>query len=227
MANDRSAQPHVDLQRIVALAGAVQGPLGEDEARRLASFADLVGQWGSRTDLTSARDPHALAEVLFLDALVMMDPVLVPRAARLVDVGSGVGAPALPLALLRSDVDVTMVEPRRRRVAFLRTAIGHLGVQDRVRVVEGRVDPDRPRLPGAPFDVAASRATFAPLRWLPLGAELAPRVLVLTAASEPPDMAGFALEARRDYRAPSTGAPRAVSAYRRAPATPDGNVPPG
>ena len=40
-----------------------------------------------------------------------------------IDVGSGAGAPALPFALLRPDVSLTLVEPLRKRIAFLRTAM--------------------------------------------------------------------------------------------------------
>ncbi|MFW6050560.1 MAG: 16S rRNA (guanine(527)-N(7))-methyltransferase RsmG [Myxococcota bacterium] len=194
--------------------------MSADPDAALARFADLVVRWGARTDLTSAQASTAPEEVLLLDARVLADPALVVEGARLVDVGAGAGAPAIPLAILRPDLEATLVEPRRRRVAFLRTAIGALALERRVRVVEGKVDPAQPAVPGMPFDVALSRATFAPERWLAVGGALAPRVLVMTAASEPPaPPAGWERVARRDYRVPSTGAPRAVSLYRaRAPA---------
>ncbi|MFW6023864.1 MAG: 16S rRNA (guanine(527)-N(7))-methyltransferase RsmG, partial [Myxococcota bacterium] len=126
----------------------------------LHRFAELVTSWRARTDLTAARDAEAIEEVLFLDARVLADPGLVPEGARLVDVGAGAGAPSIPLALLRPDVDVTLVEPRRRRVAFLRTAVGSLGLERRARVVEARVGGDAPRVLGMPFELALSRATF-------------------------------------------------------------------
>lgn len=204
------------------------GASANDQA--LHRFAELVTSWRARTDLTSARDAEALEEVLFLDARVLADPGLVPEGARLVDVGAGAGAPSIPLALLRPDVDVTLVEPRRRRVAFLRTAVGSLGLERRARVVEARVDGAAPRVAGMPFEVALSRATFPPERWLAVGGALAPRVLVMTAASEPPAApAGWSIEARRDYRVPRTGAPRAVTLYGVRPVRPrrrDPDAPP-
>lgn len=185
---------------------------GESDA--FERFTALVRQWNARTDLTSASDERSLDEVLFGDARVLADRALVAEGARLVDVGAGAGAPSIPLALLRPDVDVTLVEPRRKRVAFLRTAIGTLSLERRARVVEARIDPERPSVPGAPFDVALSRATFPPDRWLEVGGRLAPRVLVLTATSEPPGApAGWQVRAHRDYGVPSTGAPRAVTLY--------------
>jgi 16S rRNA (guanine527-N7)-methyltransferase len=208
MSADRDVRAH-----LTALAAAVGATVDAPSQAALGAFADAVGAWGARTDLTSARGPEALAEVLFLDALVLADPSLVPEGVRVVDVGAGAGAPALPLALLRPDLDVTLVEPRRRRVAFLRTAIGQLGLQARARVVEARVDPARPALAGVPYDLAVSRATFAPERWLPLGAALAARVAVLTAGPLGP-MEGFEPTAHRAYRVPSTGAPRSITVCR-------------
>jgi 16S rRNA (guanine527-N7)-methyltransferase len=207
---------------VQALARVVGCDVEPETIDRLAAFVEVSARWAARTDLTSAREPDVLVEVLLLDALVLADRALVPEGARFVDVGAGAGAPALPLAILRSDLDATLVEPRRRRVAFLRTAIGHLALQARVRVVEGRVDERAPRVPGAPFDVAMSRATFAPERWLPLGLQLAERVVVFTAASAPPTLQAFEQLARRDYPVPSSAAPRAVSAYRAAGHPPAG-----
>lgn len=180
----------------------------------LDRFVGLVSAWNARTDLTAARGGRALEDVLLTDARVLAGHGLVGEGARIVDVGAGVGAPSIPLALLRPDLDLTLVEPRRKRVAFLRTAIGSLGLERRARVVEARVDPDSPDVPGMPFDLALSRATFPPERWLAVGARLAPCVLVLTAAAAPPPPpAGSSVQTRRDYRSAHTGAPRAVTLY--------------
>lgn len=212
-----SAPAHIDGS-LHSVADAAGCEVDAGTADALARFAGAVSAWGARTDLTSLQTPEALAEVLFLDAMVLADRALVPQGTRLVDVGAGAGAPALPLTLLRPDVDVTLVEPRRRRVTFVRSAIGQLALQGRARVWEGRVTSTDPFVPGAPFDVAISRATFQLETWLPLGAGLASRVAALTTGPvQPPD--GFEQVARRDYRVPSTGAPRTITVYCPRPGT--------
>jgi len=184
----------------------------------LAAYADLVQTWNARTNLTGARDGPALCEVLFADALVLADPAFISHGARIVDVGSGVGAPILPLLLVRPDLDATLVEPQRRRVAFLRTCVGTLGLAGRSRVVESRVSEQDPRVAGSPFDVALSRATLSPDRWLAMAFALASRALVLTAAAQPPPTPeGTRLLESRRYRLPRTGAPREVTLYGSAP----------
>ena len=181
----------------------------------LAAYVQLVATWTLRVDLVSAKDARSLVELLLLDASVLAGSTLVPRGAKVLDVGAGAGAPTIPLALMREDLRFMLLEPRQKRCAFMRTALGTLGLLDRGEVREARLEPGAEAALGS-FDLALSRATFAPARWLELGQRLAPRLLALTAADEPPEAPqGLKLQAIERYRVPSTGAPRAISAYER------------
>lgn len=62
----------------------------------------------------------------------------IPEPGSLIDVGSGNGSPGLVFALLRDDLDVTLLEPRARRWAFLREAARVTGRA--VRVLRARHD---------------------------------------------------------------------------------------
>lgn len=202
---------HVDT-----IAHAVGRPRPRAACRAVAEYLELAGAWNRRLDLTAARTPAALAEVLALDALVLADPALVPVDARVLDVGTGGGAPLLPLMLLRPDLTGVGVEPRRKRVAFLRTAVGSLALHDRLRIEEARIEPDRAADGATEFDLAMSRATFSPERWVAMGRGLAPAVVAFTAAEPPPRAPAGMHEAHREsYRTPGAGAPRVITLYRR------------
>ncbi len=175
-----------------------------------ATFLEHAWTWGQRTNLTSAKDPAALCEILFVDAWHVWKNDLVPKGARVVDVGAGVGAPTIPLLCARPDMSAVLVEPRRKRVAFLRHVLGELQLQDRVGVVENKVNARQPSVPGAPFDVALSRATFDPADWLRIGSHLASDVFLFLARQDPPVLDGWELTQRIDYRVPSSDAPRAI-----------------
>lgn len=178
------------------------------------AYGELTALWAARTDLTSAKDPAALAEVLFLDAICLLAAQWLRPRSSFVDVGAGVGAPAIPLLLAVPALEGTLVEPRQRRVTFLRTAIGSLNLQARARVLQQKLDPQIPQLDGAPFDVAMSRATFAPTLWRSIGSCLADEVWLFTAGTEPEPDPAYEQQRRLDYRVPSSGAPRSVFAYR-------------
>ncbi|MBW2215073.1 MAG: hypothetical protein JRF48_11745, partial [Deltaproteobacteria bacterium] len=126
---------------------AVCAAVGISEPDGWGAYFDVVQAWDAKTDLTSARTDIELAEILFLDAAHVIRAGWVESSASLVDD-----------ATLRG----TLVEPRRIRTAFLRSAAGTVGISERATMLEQKIDPARPVVAGAPFGVALSRATFAP-----------------------------------------------------------------
>jgi 16S rRNA (guanine527-N7)-methyltransferase len=126
--------------------------LSLDESRLLAlsRYLALLDLWRRRTNLTGPMTagelvPHAL-ESAFGEKLI-------PDGARLLDIGSGAGLPGLPLAIVRPDIAVTLLEPRGKRAAFLRHAVLGVPVKN-AGVLEERVE----KLPVAAYDFATVRA---------------------------------------------------------------------
>ena len=81
----------------------------------------------------------------------------IPQGVDVIDVGSGAGLPGIPLALVRPDLRVTLLEPLLRRSVFLEETVADLGLGDRVTVVRGRAE-DRLVEPAA---VVTARAVAA------------------------------------------------------------------
>jgi 16S rRNA (guanine527-N7)-methyltransferase len=87
--------------------------------QRLAAYLDVLAHWGSRINLTGVTTDEERVRVLVASVLPTL-PLL--RPGRLIDVGSGNGSPGLVFAALRDEVEVTLLEPRLKRWAFLREA---------------------------------------------------------------------------------------------------------
>lgn len=137
----------------------------EDVRRDLESFAALLRKWNAVQNLVSRETENALWSRHILDSLQIL-PRLLPTDERFLDVGSGGGLPALPLAiaLKGGPAHVTMVEPIGKKVAFLRQVIRELGLNADVHA--GRTDSFDSRETSATgvradFDVITSRALAA------------------------------------------------------------------
>jgi 16S rRNA (guanine527-N7)-methyltransferase len=65
---------------------------------------------------------------------------LITADSSVADVGSGAGLPGIPLALLRPDLRVTLIEPLLRRFTFLTETVTQLGIADRVQLVRSRAE---------------------------------------------------------------------------------------
>jgi len=172
--------------RIASLATSWQVPCDEAQAASLLAYAESLLRWSARINLTAARTVDVLIADHFPDAFALARALAEP--ARLVDVGSGGGLPAVPLALLRPELSILLCEPIAKKGAFLRTAIRELGLGGRVELAAIRGEKLADEHPAA-FDAAISRATLPPEKWLPLGRRLVRpggRVFVLTTPSSLP-----------------------------------------
>jgi 16S rRNA (guanine527-N7)-methyltransferase len=182
-----------------------------DAARQqLVTWLDLVVAWSERVDLTAARDADTLVDLLLADAALLASTQL---TGSVIDVGSGVGAPAIPLAILRPASTFTLVEPRERRAAFLRTSIGALARPD-IRLLRSR----SMEVEAGVAELAISRATLPPPLWLREGARLAQRaVWVLLGQDEPPHLPSWRSDLDLSYAWPLSGGRRRAVRYVREP----------
>jgi 16S rRNA (guanine527-N7)-methyltransferase len=130
-------------------------------------------------NLTGARTPADRVRLLVAPVLLAR---ALPEAGSLLDVGSGNGSPGLVLALLREDLDVTLLEPRARRWAFLREAVRGTGGPS-VQVLRCRHD----EYPGPPARTVTLRALALPLPALAPLVEPGGRVVFLGGS---PDLEG-------------------------------------
>lgn len=186
-----------------------QAAIPEASRAGLARWIELLCEWNARIDLTAARSAGELVDLMVADAHALSRH-LAP-GARVVDVGTGAGAPGMALALLRPDLVVTLCEPLAKRVSFLRTVIGTLGRTD-VTLVGKRGE----ELALGAWDVAVSRATLNPPEWLALGAKLVKpggSVWVLLATGEPPVLECARLVQDEPYEWPETHVQRRAARY--------------
>ena len=168
------------VAELQALSDGWGVPCDAAQSAALLGYAELLIRWNQRINLTGARSVGTVVAEHYPDAFALARRL--DRPARLVDVGSGGGLPAIPLALLRPQLTVRLCEPIAKKGAFLRTAIRELQLTERVSLENGRGE-ELAKQASTSFDVATSRATFEPGVWLALGRRLVRpggRVFVLT-----------------------------------------------
>lgn len=126
----------------------------------LAKFLSVLLERNAAMNLVSARssEPGVLVATHLFDALLGL--ALLPRPngrpIRLLDLGSGGGFPAIPLLLVRRDLEGTLVESSGKKAVYLLDALSRLALT--ARVVNARF-PDAFSMVGDPrYDVLTTRA---------------------------------------------------------------------
>lgn len=159
------------------LAGAVS--LTESQIAELEQHYELLVRWNRRMNLTSIRKPEGIVERHYCESLLLGSRF--PAGSHsIADIGSGAGFPGLPVAALRPECSVSLVESHSRKCVFLRESSRRL---PNVQVLERRAeDLD------IGFDWLVSRAVGAE-RIVKVAEKLAANVGLLTSESEAGELA--------------------------------------
>lgn len=114
-------------------------------------YLDLMAKWNKTFNLTAIHELERMLTHHLLDSLAIAPYV---GAGPLLDVGSGAGLPGIPLAILRPDLQVTLLDASQKKCGFMQQAAIELKLPN-VSVVHGRVEAFRP---AAGFPQIVSRA---------------------------------------------------------------------
>lgn len=117
---------------------AIADRLYRDNYKTIRQYVDILASRGVDWGLIGPREIGRLWERHILNSIALES--LIPEGCRVADVGSGAGLPGIPLAILRPDLEMTLIEPMLRRSNFLTEALDELGLDDRVTVVRGRAE---------------------------------------------------------------------------------------
>lgn len=172
----------------------VLNELTKDQSEAFDVYFALRQKWNGVHNL-SAEGDQALDDARDAWALAKVVNPLLP----LVDVGSGNGIPGLLVAAIHRSMPVVLVEPRVKRVAFLRAAVSELQLRN--------VTIERTRWPiSLSRDVqVVSRAVVSPVEWPKValqGGAYVQSILRMLALQRPTfEIAGFKLAQSLDYNA--------------------------
>ncbi len=117
--------------------------LPSDLGPPLKAFLQLLDRW-NRTHALTSLPPKARWEELVIDAAALLPHLAaLPAGSRVADLGTGMGSPAMVLALARPDLEIIGVDSAGKKMAFLRQAALELGVPN-LKAVHGRFEQLEP-----------------------------------------------------------------------------------
>jgi 16S rRNA (guanine527-N7)-methyltransferase len=111
--------------------------LSEHQVSSLIQYTELVVGYSSEINLISKNDRDNIIERHLLDSLLALKVFTFPEGAQVADVGSGAGFPGLPIAIARPDLQMNLIESRRRRCLFLAKVVDSLRLAN-VNVINNR-----------------------------------------------------------------------------------------
>ena len=128
-------------------------PLSDFQVSRLGAHFELLLRWNKILNLSAIRAETEIVERHYCESL-FLSARLPAGNLTIADLGSGAGFPGIPIAVLRPDCSVSLIESHQRKSVFLREAVRDL---PNVRVLSQRAEEIT-----ASFDCVVSRAVNLP-----------------------------------------------------------------
>lgn len=112
-------------------------PLTEEQSAQLEKHYAMLRRWNQRINLTRIVGARDAAKLHYAESLFGARFIAGERT--ILDIGSGAGFPAIPLAVARPDVQVTALEANQKKSLFLKEAKDELGLSN-LKVVTARLE---------------------------------------------------------------------------------------
>ena len=149
MSQDQTATFQSELETAIFSFGIPA--LTEEQTTRLVRHYAMLCRWNQRLNLTRITEPREAARLHYAESL--FGARFIAGARTLLDIGSGAGFPAIPLAVARPDVQVTALEANQKKSLFLKEAKDELGLAN-LKVVTARLE----EFDWAGYELLTSRA---------------------------------------------------------------------
>jgi len=154
----------------VSAEGLLKAGLGElgieittPQTEAFSLYLSEIKRWNRVYSLTALKTDEDIVIRHFIDSCLYLK-FLPPGKLRIADVGSGAGLPGIPIKIIRPELNISLIEPSRKKATFLRHALRALGLEG-MEVIEKPVEAAGTART-ADFDVALTRALFTVKRFI-------------------------------------------------------------
>ena len=89
------------------------------QAEKFQKYLEMLLEWNEKINLTAITDPSECVVKHFVDSLLFLKTVSPKQNAKIIDVGTGAGFPGIPIAIMRPDVKLTLLDSLNKRLIFL------------------------------------------------------------------------------------------------------------
>lgn len=137
---------------------SVNMSFNEDKYNKFIDYKNLLQEWNEKINLTAITEDEAIIKKHFIDCIKAFNFEGFKTAKSVIDVGTGAGFPGLPLAIMRDDVNVLLLDSLNKRINFLNEVTNKLGLKN-ITTLHGRAEEvSRKKEYREGFDIATSRA---------------------------------------------------------------------
>ena len=132
--------------------------LSQEQYEGFMKYMRLLQEWNEKINLTAITEDEEVVKKHFIDCIKAFKRDEFKKAETMIDVGTGAGFPGLPIAIMRPELKVTLLDSLNKRINFLNTVVNELGLKNVTTIHSRAEDGARNKELREKFDIATSRA---------------------------------------------------------------------
>ncbi|MBO5266305.1 MAG: 16S rRNA (guanine(527)-N(7))-methyltransferase RsmG [Ruminiclostridium sp.] len=103
--------------------------ISEEQAEKLSVLTDFMLEYNKNVNLTRITEYNEVIEKHYIDSILPLTMVDVPRGTYCADIGTGAGFPSLPMNIYRPDLNFTLIDSLGKRITYLNLACEKTGLK--------------------------------------------------------------------------------------------------
>ena len=140
--------------KMLDLSGKIGVELNDAQIDMFYNYMNLLLEWNEKINLTAITEENDILLKHFIDSITAIK--YVEDDEKVVDVGTGAGFPGIPIAILKPNAEIILLDSLNKRINFLNNVINKLNIKN-VKTIHSRVE-DFAKENREKFDVSISRA---------------------------------------------------------------------
>ena len=142
--------------KMIELARMINDELTEDQVENFFKYMNLLLKWNEKINLTAITDVDDIILKHFIDSMTVLK--YIEKDKSIIDVGTGAGFPGIPIAIMREDVKITLLDSLNKRINFLNEVCSELKINN-IETIHGRAEEaGQNKQYREKYDIAVSRA---------------------------------------------------------------------
>lgn len=141
---------------MVELSHKIDIDIKEEQIGKFFEYMNLLIEWNEKINLTAIIKQEDIVLKHFIDSMTVYK--YIGSKDNMIDVGTGAGFPGIPIAILKKDVTVTLLDSLNKRVNFLNEVCNQIKIEN-VNTIHGRAEDIGQNINiREKYDIAVSRA---------------------------------------------------------------------
>ena len=142
--------------KMIELAKKIDIELCDQDIEKFYNYMNLLLEWNEKINLTAITEVDDIILKHFIDSITVLK--YINKNEKIVDVGTGAGFPGIPIAILKPNCEITLLDSLNKRILFLQAVIRNINLKNTITIHSRAEDFGQDTKIREKYDISISRA---------------------------------------------------------------------